>query len=200
MRSGPGRLTAVAASHGHWALLGMAVLPFRWWWLATTVLIGWWGLRRFRSRQRPAGVEDVIRFGRLLVVPLTGGMSLANSLIMASGEAHPQLQAEVSHVLRRSRRTGLARALAGSGGRLGELFGRMAGAHASGSSLVRAVITHVDNLHHQHRMDALSRIRALPVTLAVPLTLLIIPGFLLVLVGPAVVSRVTEMVSGLLGA
>ena len=48
-------------------------------------------------------------------------------------------------------------------------------------------------------MDALSRIRSLPVTLAVPLTLLIIPGFLLVLVGPPVVSRVTEMFTGLIG-
>ena len=75
----------------------------------------------------------------------------------------------------------------------------MAGAHSSGSSLVRAVVTHVENLHSQRRMEALSRIRSLSVTLAVPLTLLIVPGFLLVMVGPSVASRVTEMLSGLLG-
>lgn len=199
MRADHGRMAATAASHGHWALLGAAAIPFRWWWSVLAAVTAWWAWRRFRSRPRPVAVEDVIGFGRLLVVPLTGGMSLANSLIMASREAHPQLREEVSQALRRSRRTGLARALASGGGHLGELFGRMAGAHSSGSSLVRAVITHVDNLHSRHRTDALSRIRSLPVTLAVPLTLLIIPGFLLVLVGPPVVARVNEMVTGLLG-
>ncbi len=198
MRTEAGR-PAAGFSPGHWAIPGMAAIPFRWWWAAAVVMAAYWALRRFRRRPRPAGVEDIVTFGRLLVVPLTGGMSLANALLMASREAHPQLGSEVLGVLRQSRRTGLAQALASSGGRLGELFGRMAGAHTSGSSQVRAVITHVENLHHQYRMDALSRIRSLPVTLAVPLTLLIIPGFLLVLVGPPVVSRVTEMFTGLIG-
>lgn len=178
----------------------MAAIPLRWWWPAVVAAAAWWAWRRCRRRPRPAGTEDVVGFGRLLVVPLTGGMSLAQSLIMASQQAHPHLQAEVAQVLRRSRRAGLAQALASGGGRLGELFGRMAGAHSSGSSLVRAVTTHVDNLHQQHRMETLSRIRSLPVTLAVPLTLLIIPGFLLVLVGPPVVSRVAEIFTGLLGS
>lgn len=189
-----------SGAFGHWALLGTVVIPLRWWWVGVPAAMGWWAVRRFRSRRRPARIEDVIRFGRLLVVPLTGGMSLPLSLMMASREAHPQLQVEVSQTLRRSRQVGLARALAASGGNLGELFGRMAGAHSSGSSLVRAVTTQVDNLHHQTRMEALSRIRSLPVTLAVPLTLLIVPGFLLVLVGPPVVARVAEMVTGLIGA
>lgn len=200
MRVEAGRLDATIAAHGHWALLAVAVIPFQWWWLVALLLMAWWVLGRVRRRPRPAGVEDIIRFGRLLVIPLTGGLSLAGSLILTSREAHPQLGAEVSQVLRRSRQAGLAQALAASGGHLGELFGRMAGAHASGSSLVRAVIAHVDNLHHRHRTDALARIRSLPVTLAVPLTLLIIPGFLLVLVGPPVVSRVSEILSGLVGA
>ncbi len=200
MRLDAGRAAAVCSAHGHWAILAMVAIPFQWWWLALLLLMVWWVGRRRRRRPRPAGVEDIIRFGRLLVIPLTGGLSLANSLILTSQEAHPQLRVEVSQVLRRSRRTGLAQALAASGGRLGELFGRMAGAHTSGSSLVRAVVAHVDNLHHQHRTDALARIRSLPVTLAVPLTLLIIPGFLLVLVGPPVVTRVTEMLTGLIGA
>ena len=188
-----------AAPAPAWVLVAMASIPFRWWWLAPVAATVWWVFSRMRSRRRPAAVEDVIRFGRLLAVPLTGGVSLANSLMLAAQQAHPQLQAEVSQTLRHSRQVGLARSLAGSGGRLGELFGRMAGAHASGSSLVRAVTTHVDNLQYQARMEALSRVRSLPVTLAVPLTLLIVPGFLLTLVGPAVVSRVAEMLSGLLG-
>ncbi len=181
------------------ALLGAAAVPFRWWWLVLLAGMVWWALRRFRFRRRPAGAEEVISLGRLLVVALTGGMSLANSLMMAARESHPQLRAEVSLTLRRSRQDGLARSLAASSGLLGELFGRMAGAHSSGTSLVRAVLTHVENLHSQTRMESLSRIRSLPVTLAVPLTLLIVPGFLLVLVGPPVVSRVTEMVGGLFG-
>lgn len=182
-----------------WMLVGAATIPFRWWWMAPGAAAAWWMFSRWRSRQGPATVEDVIRFGRLLVVPLTGGMSLSNSLMMATVQAHPQLRVEVSQTLRRSRQVGLARSLAGSGGCLGELFGRMAGAHASGSSLVQAVTTHVDNLQYQARMESLSRVRSLPVTLAVPLTLLIVPGFLLTLVGPAVVSRIAEMLTGLAG-
>lgn len=200
MRIGAKNLGSLGtAAHGPWVLPAMAVIPFRWWWLAVVVTAAWMAIEGLRSRRRPAGVEDVIRFGRLLVVPLTGGLSLSNSLIMVSGEVHPELQAEVSHTLRQSRQVGLARALAASSGRLGELFGRVAGAHGSGSSLVRAVTTHIDNLHSQTRVEALSRIRSLPVTLAVPLTLLIVPGFLLVLVGPPVVSRLAEMFSGLIG-
>lgn len=198
MRLAPGWPAGAGGGRSsHWVLLGVAAIPLRWWWLVGLGATALWLIDRVRSRRRPAATEDVIRFGRLLVVPLTGGMSLSNSLIMASREAHPQLRIEVSQALRQSRQIGLARALASSGAHLGELFGRMAGAHASGSSLVRAVTTHVDNLQYQTRMEALSRIRSLPVTLAVPLTLLIVPGFLLALVGPPVVSRVAEMLTGL---
>lgn len=181
------------------ALLMAAAVPFRWWWLVACLGMACWSLVRVRSRERAAGREEVIAFGRLLVVPLTGGMSLANALMMAAREAHPQLRAETSRMLRRSRQEGMAGALAGSGGLSGELFRRMAGAHSSGTSPVGAVLTHVENLQSQVRMESLSRIRSLPVTLAVPLTLLIVPGFLLVLVGPSVVSRLAEMLSGLAG-
>ncbi|MDE0232412.1 MAG: type II secretion system F family protein [bacterium] len=188
-----------AGSYWPWVLLMVAALPFGWWWVAVGLGLACWSLGRFRHRRQPPRPEDVIAFGRLLVVPLTGGMSLANALTMASQEAHPQLRAEVARLLRRSRQEGMAAALAGSGGLLGELLRRMAGAHSSGTSPVRAVLTHVENLHSQVRTESLSRIRSLPVTLAVPLTLLIVPGFLLVLVGPSVVSRVAEMLSGLIG-
>lgn len=188
-----------AAPYGPLVLLMVAAVPFRWWWVAVGSGLVFWSLSRLRHRGRSARAEDVIAFGRLLVVPLTGGMSLSNALAMASQEAHPGLRAEVARLLRRSRQEGMAAALAGSGGLLGELFRRMAGAHSSGTSPVRAVLTHVENLHSQVRMEALSRIRSLPVTLAVPLTLLIVPGFLLVLVGPSVVSRLAEMLSGLIG-
>lgn len=183
----------------HRLIVVAAAIPLRWWWLALAAGAGWWALDRHRLRSRPAGIEEVIAFGRLLVVPLSGGMSLPNALAMASMQAHPQLRREVSETLRRSRRQGLAPALAAGGGALGDLFGRMAGAHSSGASVARAVLAHVENLHFRQRMESLSRIRSLPVTLAVPLTLLIVPGFLLVLVGPTLVSRVAEMFGGLLG-
>ncbi|MCE2527918.1 MAG: type II secretion system F family protein [Actinomycetia bacterium] len=200
MRLGAQWLRGTGAGRSYfWVLVGVMAIPFRWWWMAGLGAISLWSFGRLRSRRRPAATEDVIRFGRLLVIPLTGGLSLSNSLMMVSREAHPQLRIEVSQALRQGRQIGLARALAASGGHLGELFGRMAGAQASGSSVVRAVTTHVDNLHYQTRMEALSRIRSLPVTLAVPLTLLIVPGFLLALVGPPVATRVAEMLTGLIG-
>jgi len=176
-----------------------AAVPFTWWWAVVGVGLGYWSLGRYRHRKRPPDTGDVIAFGRLLVVPLTGGMSLAAALTMASQETHPQLRGEVARLLRRSRQDGMAAALAGSDGLLGELFRRVAGAHSSGTSPVRSVLTHVESLHSQVRMESLSRIRSLPVTLSVPLTLLIVPGFLLVLVGPSVVSRLAEMLGGLIG-
>ena len=115
--------TTKTGSGGLLALLAAAAVPFRWWWLAISAGMAWWALCRFRSRPKSAGAEEVISFGRLLVVPLTAGVSLANALVMASGESHPQLRAEVSRTLRRSRQEGLARALAESVGHLGELFG-----------------------------------------------------------------------------
>lgn len=196
------RFSPGVSGPGSYWLLGLltaAAVPFTWWWAAAAVGLVCRFLCRIRHRKRPPTSEDVIAFGRLLVVPLTGGMSLANALTMASREAHPQLRDEVARLLRRSRQDGMAAALAGSGGLLGELFRRVAGAHSSGTSPVRSVLTHVESLHSQVRMESLSRIRSLPVTLAVPLTLLIVPGFLLVLVGPSVVSRLAEMLGGLIG-
>jgi pilus assembly protein TadC len=48
------------------------------------------------------------------------------------------------------------------------------------------------------RADTLERLRRLPVALTVPLALLILPGFIILTLGPTVASIVKQLLGGLL--
>jgi Flp pilus assembly protein TadB len=134
-----------------------------------------------------------------MVIGLSGGLPPAQALAAAAGEVDHSVGGQVRAVLRRAARTGLAAALAEGEGPAGELFRRLAGAQASGAPTAAAVLGFVDARRAERRSRMLTRIRSLPVTLSIPVALLLLPGFVLTVVGPTVVERAGDLYGPLVG-
>lgn len=184
-----------------WWLIPVAVSP-RWWPLLIALVLAAAVLMRWTRRtRRPQSIdEEVDLLGRLTAVGMAGGLSLPAALGDAARDVHPSVAAEVASVLRRASVSGLAVALTQAPqGEASDLLHRLAGAQVSGASPVAAVLAFVDERRAERRNRLLSRVRALPVLLSIPVALALLPGFVLVVVGPTVVERAGSLVEPLLG-
>ena len=88
--------------------------------------------------------------------------------------------------------------LAGAEGSTGRLFAVLARAQVTGSSAIKAVASFVDEERRDRRARAVEAAQRLPVKLTVPLALLILPGFVLLTIGPTVVATVQRLLGPLL--
>jgi tight adherence protein B len=91
----------------------------------------------------------------------------------------------------------MALALAEAGPLTRPLLSRLALATASGAPIAEAVADHLVELRHVRRTQALERVRRLPVTLMIPLGLLILPGFVVLFVGPIVFRSLGDLLGAL---
>ncbi|HJR93781.1 MAG TPA: type II secretion system F family protein [Acidimicrobiia bacterium] len=146
---------------------------------------------RVRRRQvRPS--PDVVRLGSVLLVLVGSGMPLITALSVAA-EGDPATEA----VVRRSRRLGTAAALAGASGPLAPLLHRLANAAVSGAAPEQAIRAFIDAERRRRHTEAVERARRLPVRLMIPLTLLVLPGFVLMVYGPAFISLTHDLLGPL---
>lgn len=168
--------------------------------LAAAPAAGWsWGRRQLALRRRHCAADrDVGLLAGMLVIGLTAGLPLAPALELAAAEVDPWLAAEVRGMLRRGRRLGLATALAEGGGRARRLYLRLARAQLTGAAMSGAVASFVDEERGAARARAMEIARRLPVRLVIPLTLLILPGFVLLTVGPSVLTTLSRLLGPLL--
>ncbi|HUO45267.1 MAG TPA: type II secretion system F family protein [Acidimicrobiia bacterium] len=181
------------------ALLGMAVavtIRYQWLFLPGVVAVLIQHRRRLaplRRAQQQAGA-DVVNSARTILVALTAGLPLPAAIAMAAEEAGPLVASELEHVLRGARRHGTAAALAASEGRwTRSLLSRLARAQTSGAPMSEAVAAYLTETQATRRAEAMERVRRLPVTLMIPLGLLILPGFIVLFVGPIVVGSVLDL-------
>lgn len=150
-------------------------------------------LKTRREEQRRA-VFDPMVVGRVVQVGLTGGLPLTAGLALAVGEVGQLVAAELTATLRTARREGMASAMAGhTGPLLRPLFGRIALAQATGAPMQEAVASYLADGRAARRGRALEQVRRLPVTLMVPLGLLILPGFVVLFVGPIVLNSLMNL-------
>jgi hypothetical protein len=177
-------------------LVPVLVAP-RWWPLVA--LVAWAGFRPRGAGRAIRVDEEIDLLGRLVAIGLSGGLPPSQALAAAAGEVDESVGDDVRAVLRGAARTGLGPALAGAEGPAGELLRRMAGAQASGAPVAGAVLGFVDTRRAERRSRLLARIRSLPVVLSVPVAFLLLPGFVLSVVGPAVVQRVGDFYGPLVG-
>lgn len=188
-RTGPREAAYLAAAAagglvmpGSLLLSGPAFLALRWW-----------------TGKRPgSGGEEAGILGRVLLIGLSAGLPLAAALELAAGEVDSATAGEVRRVLRRASRIGLAAALAASEGRFAPLFVRLARSQVTGSSAYGAVSAFVDEERSKRRALAKESVQRLPVKLTIPLALLILPGFVLLTIGPVVVGTVERLLGSLL--
>ncbi|MFP3915412.1 MAG: type II secretion system F family protein [Actinomycetota bacterium] len=147
-------------------------------------------LLRRRRRHGPDAMEVA---ARLLV--LTGsGLPLVAALERSAASV-PELQP----VARRARRLGSAAALASAEGPLAPLLRRLADAAASGSPPEPALRSYIEVERRRRLTQAVDRARRLPIRLMVPMTLLVLPGFVLMVYGPTFIDIVTSLLGPLAG-
>ena len=156
-------------------------------------------ISRFRSwkqvrTQKKRAASDPVLVGSVVQMALAGGLPISTGLALALDEVGEAVGAELKATLRMARREGMSAAMAGSTGPLlSQLFGRLALAQASGAPMQEALAGYLADVRAIRRERALEQVRRLPVTLMVPLGLLILPGFVLLFVGPIVLSSLMDL-------
>jgi tight adherence protein C len=146
-----------------------------------------------RRDEEAAAVADVTVLVELTLLGLNAGLTFSKALALGSAHVAGPLQREVQGVLRRSYRSGPAVALGTTRGRAAGLYLLAAQAAVTGAPIATAVQSFVEDRRADERAVALAAARRLPVRLLFPLALLILPGFMVLTVGPAVLSAAERL-------
>jgi tight adherence protein B len=147
-----------------------------------------------RRPQNP--LEEQALAARIVLVCLTAGSSLLGALELAAARTSGEVSRELAIVTRRSRRDGIAQALTyWPGPHTHSLLNRMAVAATSGAPLLDAVAAYLAEVRLDRRARSLEKVRRLPVTLMIPLGLLILPGFVLLFAGPILLGSISELIT-----
>lgn len=154
---------------------------------------------RLKLRKSFPSAGDTGLVARVLLIGLTGGLSLSAALILTADEVEGPIGLEVRALLREGRRVGLQAALGATQGALRPLALLLSRAHASGAPMVSVVTAFVEEQSAVERSEVVLRLRRLPVKLLIPLTLLILPGFVVLVVGPAFLSALNRLLGPIFG-
>jgi pilus assembly protein TadC len=152
-----------------------------------------WHIAAAATRRQRLADGDVALFADLVVLGVRAGLSLRSSIEEAGRHVVDELRLEASQLVDAMDAVGVAQALSGAAGRLGELGRVTAAAALSGAPLAAAVGAHASALRHTEHTAAVERARRLPVRMLLPLALLILPGFVVLAVGPAVLQSLARL-------
>ncbi len=142
-----------------------------------------------RRRRRPeAGDADVALLAELVSLGLSAGLSFPEALANGASHVTTPLRTDVESAIRAGRGPGLSVALEHAGGPARPLYRAVARALRTGAPVDGAVRRLVEDLRAEERTKARERARRLPVKMLFPLALLILPGFLVVTIGPTLLA------------
>jgi tight adherence protein C len=139
-----------------------------------------------RRRRKAAQTDGVVELSDLTALGLTGGLGFGAALGLAARQVGGELEIEVRHVVRMIRIDGAASSLTAADGAARRLYRIAARAAASGAAMLEPMRRLSDQLLAEQHASRLERARRLPVLMLFPLTLLILPGFVLLVIAPAV--------------
>lgn len=145
-------------------------------------------VRRTR-RRRVVVVRPVLL---MLLVELRSGLSVLASLHSVARRL-PDFD-ELQRAVRIATVAGLPVAAERSTGPILLLLSQLARAQASGSSAADSVRKMLESDIARERSERLARTRALPVKLMIPVTLLILPGVILLGYGPTLINLLNDVV------
>lgn len=150
-----------------------------------------------RLRRSPVdAAADLDEAARLLLVAVSSGMPLATALVSVSAGISGPIADQFAEVARRSRLTGMSRGLLDAGPEVAPLAAMLARAHVSGASVTKTLQAFLEARRRVAVFDAIGRARRLGVALVLPLTLLLLPGFGLVVFGPFIAGNLAEFLGG----
>jgi hypothetical protein len=142
-------------------------------------------------RSRPEPPPSLILVMLLLLVELRSGRSVLASLISVA-ETFPGYES-LRRVARVALVAGLAAAIPHADDRLRPVVAQLSRAQRSGASLSGAIRRMLDNGLLEERARRIARARTLPVRLMVPVTLLMLPGLVLLLYAPSLLASFEDL-------
>lgn len=142
--------------------------------------------------------RDVSLMARVILIAVSAGLPLPASFHIAAQSARSDLGSEVDGLIRNATRLGMAEALRCHEGRIERLTFLLARAQVTGASISGAVEAFVAERRDDERAGALEAARRLPVKLTIPLALLILPGFVVLTVGPTVLDSASRLLGPVL--
>ncbi len=149
-------------------------------------------VRSSRGRQIQ-NQADLAALCDLTAIGLTGGLGIQPALEIAISHVGDEMAGDVRSVLRRARVDGMGVVMLNADGIGQRLYRAVGQASATGAPLIGAVSHLADDLHADLAANRLRAVRRLPVTLLFPLTLLILPGFLLLTIAPAILDAFARL-------
>lgn len=171
-------------------------------WAAALILVWRWAdsmrsravpnaRRRRRRHARDPG--DVVLLADLIVLGLSAGLSVPMAFAEAAEQMPPDLRREVRSVLRMLVPRGAAAGMTVATGRGARIYHLAARSAASGAPLLESLRALADEQRREAHEAEVTAARRLPVRLLFPLTLLILPGFVILIVGPALLSAAARL-------
>lgn len=156
-----------------------------------------------RARLRPRlprrrGPDDVdpVEVAQLLAVALASGLPLGGSFVAVGRLLNGARRDAIEELVARGRARGLTRALIETEGPLADVAHRLARAQVSGAPIGPALDAYIDSALDARRAAAVEAARVLGVRLLLPVTLLLLPGFIALVVGPTVLDFLFDLGPG----
>jgi len=148
-----------------------------------------WALRRFRRVRRPAPSVRVVLL--ILLVQLRSGLSVLASVQRAAASLPGR--EDLGRVARLATVAGLASAISAAEPDLRPVIAQLARAQRSGASLTSTVRRLIEQDLAAERAKRIASARSLPVRLMAPITLLMLPGLVLLLYAPALLQLFRDL-------
>lgn len=157
-----------------------------------------WSMARFhrgtlRSRAARESETAALEAGEMIALGLAGGLSVGAAHRVALDHAPPAVAEDLGRLVESIDRLGVVAALSADTGPLAPISTALVTATASGAPVLPALEAHIAQEHHRRHMESVERARRLPIRLLLPLTLLVLPGFVLITVGPAVIDSLARL-------
>ncbi len=159
---------------------------------------GWFVLRR-RNSMRRRRLEQVHAEGEQellthsMLIALSGGLSPSGALVLAREGLTSSLGGEVDQVLRLGVEGGLTASLLNASGVGGRLFRQIGASNLTGSPLELTLTALATEYRDAARARAVEQARRLPVKMVLPLTLLMLPGLLILMASPIVLPPLVRV-------
>lgn len=163
--------------------------------IGAAVVGGWLVLFRKATLRRSTGIspDDVVAFGELVSLAMSSGASPIAAVSAARKYGPASIAGEVDRILRRSSAGHAAAVFRGHVGAVTPIITPIGHALATGAPLGLRVEVALTELRADVHASKVARLRRLPVRLLFPLTLLILPGFMVLTLGPSLLATLDRL-------
>lgn len=180
-----------------WSGLGLAsilVAPLQ----GCAALFVGFAAHRFRTASKRTRLQNeekdaCFEATELMALGLAGGLSVGAAHTVALAHVAPAGAAALGALVDEIHNGGTRAALSGDEGPMRHGSRVLAAAVDSGAAALPALSAFLETEAHRRHSERVEAIRRLPVRLLLPLTLLVLPGFVLMTVGPTVIESLARL-------